>query len=153
MESFFPYWEEFEGQPGWNFDPVANEEEFFHHMLGKRPLLKNILNRISVVAETKIPVDGVFCIKKPIGKIFGCFDNDDDDDKDSPTADETQAIILSNQSQLALLQEVHRNNSCFGQGSSNWLSGDIQAKWDREKRSGVCSWRILSPFWNRAFLL
>jgi hypothetical protein len=141
MGSFAPYWEEFEGRPGWNFDPVDNEIEFFHHMIGKQPLLKNILNRIALVEEAKIPTDGVFSISRPRSKYWYLddFDNNSYDNEDSPTADETQAIILRDQSQLALMQEVLRNSANFGQDSSNWLCGDISAKWDHEKREGVCA--------------
>jgi hypothetical protein len=136
MDRFASRWKEFEGHPNWKYDPTKIEVEFFHHMIGKYPLLENILNKIPIVEECNLPTHGVF------GNIT------DRDFPELPSAEETQSIIIEEPTTyIPLLKEVLRNNSFFGKNSPyQWLCGDIEANWDQDKRNGV---RLNGSGWSR----
>lgn len=122
MEKFATNWCQHEDKtPGWEFDEAAQEEELFLHRFGARPTLNMILSSIPTVSLEKLPTDGRFYVV---------------------SSNETEAMLLENyDSDLLLLREINRNNSSFGMNetplSINWLFGDIEANWDREKRRGV----------------
>ncbi len=164
MKAFASQWATYEGtSPAWKYDEVDEEEDLFHHRLGRYPSLETILRSIPVLRDDWIPTDGHYWMwgkqqqqveTEQTNKPAWHDDDDDDEDgqekkkkeKKAPTtkttrAEDTDAIVLLDKKHLLLLQEIFkfRHVACPPSTYCNpsMMGGDIVAKWNREERQGV----------------
>jgi hypothetical protein len=109
------------------YDETEMEDDTFRHRLGKRPMLKNVLDCIPIVEKEKMPKSG-HVSGLPTGSQYG---------SDDAAAEETEGIVLENRYDLQLLQVLARTDGFREYGDP--IDGDIVASWDKTSRSGVSS--------------
>jgi hypothetical protein len=113
----------------WTYDEAEMEDDTFRHRLGKRPLLKNVLDCIPIVEKEKMPKSG---------HVTGLTLNG----KESSAAEDTEGIVLENRNDLQLLQILATTDGFRGMAGRNDghpIDGDIVASWDKTSRAGVSS--------------
>lgn len=120
-ESTKKFWDEFEGtSSNWEYNEADMEEDFFRHRIGRRPLLRHVLNAIPLVKPDSIP----------------------ESSSSEVSQTETEALILENQNDLSILRELERFDKNWGLNDANLggatpLEMNISADWNTAKRSGV----------------
>jgi hypothetical protein len=111
------------------YDETEMENDTFRHRLGKRPMLKNVLDCIPIVEKEKMPKSGHVS-----GSTVSRYGSGD-----APAgAEETEGIVLENRNDLLLLQILGRTDG-FCDTTGHPIDGDIVANWDKTSRSGVSS--------------
>lgn len=111
----------------WVYNETEMEEDFFHHRIGKNPNLRMILGAIPVLAEEKIPDEGVANYKV---NYYGS-DFRSGTTKRQVLASETEAILFDGQNDRILFEELNQ----FTDKES--LAYSFEAHWDKESKRGV----------------
>ena len=139
MDKFKAKWATNQGSdPKWTYSTAEMEADVFHHRFGKYPSIEMILASIPVVPQDKIPETGSFHMRIMHGWDRGVNYYREGREPNRVSADETEAIMLENRNDCALLQELRNFASIgFEEPRDAPLVGDIVANWDTEARSGV----------------
>ena len=141
-------WADNAGKRNWKYDPAEMEEDLYHHRLGKNPALEMIVQSIPIFDEKDIPKTGSLQ-KKKTGYVSSreeyCTDRVQGTANDV-SADETEAVIMQDDNDKAVLLELFRGNAsvamteeavCVAVGTSTrHVSGSITSTWNRKTRTG-----------------
>lgn len=117
------YWEEEKDNSRWVVDKKEMANDFFRHRIGKEPELDSILMCIPVVNVESIPESG------RRQRDYRSYD----DTQSAPSVLETEALLLDNPKDLALLRELYS----FHSAGNNDLGQIITAKWNKSQGKGV----------------
>ena len=134
FDKFKQRWMENENDPKWSYSAAEMEEDVFRHRLGKHPLISVILSSLPIVSPDKIPETGSLI------RHVSSYDGEVREPQQL-SADESDAIIVENRNDVALLREL-ANFASIGLeyqtvSVSTPLDGDIVATWNTAARSGV----------------